>query len=156
MRANLASMQKIEVQRRFAVSPQELWDVYTDHERWSEWAGFSQSWLEVEGGTHRNGTGAVRGFRSGGISVYEEVREFDPPRRMTYSVVRGGPPFENHLGEVLLEPDGRGSRLTWRCRFDSRVPGLGWPLRLLVGRVFRRALDGLERHLEPESRRRGD
>ena len=42
---------------------------------------------------------------------------------MTYRVVRGGIPImKNHLGEVVLEPDGAGTRLIWRCRFDSRSP----------------------------------
>lgn len=155
MWASLASVEKVEVRCRFAVPPRELWEVYTDHERWSEWAGFAKSWLEIEGTPHRNGTGAVRGFQSGGVRVFEEVRDFDPPKRMTYSVVRGGLPFENHLGEVLFEPDAEGTRLTWRCRFDSRIPGLGWLLRLVVRRVFRRALQGLERHLLGPAARQG-
>jgi hypothetical protein len=88
----------------------------------------------------------VRGFASGGVSVFEEVLAFEPPKRMTYRVVRGGIPImTNHLGEVLFEPEGSGTRLVWRCRFDSKVPGLGAPMRWLVTRLFTRALAGLAR-----------
>lgn len=139
-------MQHVEVTRRFPAPPQTVWDVYTDHARWSEWAGFPRSWLEVEGAGDRNGSGAVRVLGSAGVKVYEEILDFEPPKRMTYRVLRGGLPMKDHLGEVRLEPDGDGTLLVWRCRFDSRIPGLGGLMRRLVTRVFQRALDGLARH----------
>jgi uncharacterized protein YndB with AHSA1/START domain len=55
-------MPSVEVERRFAASVEEVWRVYTDHAGWSAWAGFSKSWLEVEGKPDRNGAGAVRGL----------------------------------------------------------------------------------------------
>jgi uncharacterized protein YndB with AHSA1/START domain len=142
--ASLREMQHVEVERRFAAPPAQVWKVYTDHAGWSAWAGLGRARLETEGHPERNGVGAVRCFTTGGVSVFEEVLSFEPPKRMTYRVVRGGIPImKNHLGEVLLEPDGSGTRLIWRCRFDSSVPGLGAPMRWLVTRLFRRALEGL-------------
>lgn len=142
--ASLREMQHVEVERRFAAPPAQVWKVYTDHAGWSAWAGLGRARLETEGHPDRNGVGAVRCFTTGGVSVFEEVLSFEPPKRMTYRVVRGGIPImKDHLGEVLLEPDGAGTRLIWRCRFDSSVPGLGAPMRWLVTRLFRRALEGL-------------
>jgi uncharacterized protein YndB with AHSA1/START domain len=146
-------MQRVEVRHRFAAAPAAVWNAYTDHARWSEWAGFQKSWLEVEGAPDRNGRGAVRGFATGPVRVFEEVCDFEPPKRMTYRVVRGGLPFENHLGEVVFEPDGDGTLVVWRCQFDSRIPGLGWLMQRFVTRVFRRALRGLERHSFPSGPR---
>jgi uncharacterized protein YndB with AHSA1/START domain len=145
-------VQRVEVERVFAVPPAELWRVYTDHARWKEWAGFRDSWLEREGAPDRNGAGCVRGF-SGlpGQAVFEEVLEFEPPRRMTYRLVRGGLPIRDHLGEVLLEPDAGGTRLVWRCRFVSKLPGLGGVIRRGIRYFFARALDGLARHLAAAS-----
>ena len=106
--------------------------------------GLGSARLATEGHPDRNGVGAVRCFKTGPVSVYEEVLTFEPPKRMTYRVVRGGIPImKDHLGEVLLEPDGAGTRLIWRCRFDSKVPGLGAPMRWLITRLFRNALEGL-------------
>ena len=142
--ASLREMQHVDVERRFAAPPDQVWKVYTDHTGWSAWAGLGRARLETEGHPDRNGVGAVRCFTTGGVSVFEEVLSFEPPKRMTYRVVRGGIPImKDHLGEVLLEPDGAGTRLIWRCRFDSSVPGLGAPMRWLVTRLFRRALEGL-------------
>jgi uncharacterized protein YndB with AHSA1/START domain len=141
-------MQQIEVVRRFPQPPERVWEVYTDHARWSEWSGFPKSRLEREGDTERNGRGAVRGFSGGGVSVHEQVLEFEPPKRMTYRIVRGGFPLRNHLGEVRLEPAEGGTLLVWRCQFDSAIPGLGGLARRFVERMFRGALAGLARQLE--------
>jgi SAM-dependent methyltransferase/uncharacterized protein YndB with AHSA1/START domain len=148
--ASLRRMQQVHVERRFDAPPERVWQVYTDHAGWSRWAGFGRSWLEVTGHPDRNGAGAVRGFATGGVSVFEEVLAFEPPKRMTYRVVRGGLPMKNHEGEVVLEPDGAGTRLIWRCRFESKLPGLGRPMRWFVTRVFRGALEGLARHAFPD------
>ena len=141
-------MQYVEVTRRFGAPPRRVWEVYTDHARWSEWAGLGSSSLEAEGRPERDGVGAVRCLGNGPLRVREEVVEFDAPKRMAYRVVRGGFPIANHFGEVAFEPDGDGTRVVWRCRFDSRIPGLGAPMRALVTRMFRTALEGLARRLE--------
>ena len=60
--------------------------------------------------------------------------------------------MKNHHGEVSCEPEGGGTRITWRCRFDSKIPGLGWPMGFFVTRVFRKALDGLAAHAFPDPR----
>ena len=143
-------MQNIEVARRFPAPVDRVWDLYTDHANWSEWAGVPQSWLEKEGSPDRNGTGCVRGLglRSvPGAAVFEEVLEWQPKQRFTYRIVSGGFPLRDHWGEVLFQPEGEdGTLVTWRCRFDSRIPGLGPVLkRILENRVFRGGLEGLSR-----------
>jgi uncharacterized protein YndB with AHSA1/START domain len=135
-------MNHVEVVRRYAAAPQQVWDVYTDHARMSEWAGLPGAALERPGEPHRNGRGAIRTFQGG---VREEILDFEPPKRMTYRVIGGPFPFRNHFGEVDLEPDGTGTRLVWRCRFEPKIPGTGWLLQRLITRFFARALDGLGR-----------
>jgi uncharacterized protein YndB with AHSA1/START domain len=137
-------MQHVEVTHRYEASPQEVWDVYTDHARWSEWSGFPGSRLVREGESDRNGRGAVRAFAGG---VREEVLDFEPAKRMTYTVVGGPFPIRNHLGEVTFEPDGGGTRVVWRCRFEPKVPLTGGLLRRFIAGSFRRALAGLAAHL---------
>ena len=135
-------MSQVRVERRYAAPPERVFEVYTDHARMSEWSGLPGSKLLREGQPHRNGTGAVRAFQGG---VREEVVDFEPPKRMTYKVVGGPMPVRNHFGEVDLEPDGTGTRLIWRCRFDPLIPGTGWLLERFIARAFSGALDGLGR-----------
>ncbi len=143
-------MQEVEVVRRFSAPPQAVWDVYVDHARWQDWAGVGRSLLETEGRSDRNGTGALRVLGPGPMRAFEEILDFEPPKRMTYRVVKGGLPMRDHLGEVRFEPDGDGTRVVWRCHFESRVPGAGALMRLAVTRVFRGALEGLARHHFPD------
>ena len=143
-------MQHVEVKRRFHAPVQKVWEKYTDHADWKNWAGFSNSWIETEGHPDRNGIGCIRGFGSNGVNVYEEVVEWEPTRRFAYKIVRGGLPMKDHYGETMFEADGDGTLVTWRCRFDSRVPGLGWAMRLFVERIFRTGLDGLAKKYFPD------
>ncbi len=143
-------MQKVVVIRDFAAEPQAVWDVYTNHSRWNEWTDIRHSSLEVEGHPQKNGRGAIRRFGGFGVYAHEKIIDFDPPRKLTYTVLKGGLPMKYHLGEVLLEPNGGHTKLTWNCTFDSKIPGLGWLFRLYVYYFFRSALDGLAKHSFPD------
>src|SRR5512143_1105493 len=136
-------MRHVEVQQVIEAPVQAVWDRYTDHRSWTEWAGVGTVRLDRPGVPPPNGVGSVRAISSAGVKVLEEVVSFDPPRRMTYRVVKGAIPIKDHLGEVVFAPHERGTLVTWRCQFKSRVPGLGAALQLLVTRIFRNALRGL-------------
>lgn len=138
-------MHHVEVKQVIAAPPEVVWDRYTDYCSWTDWAGLGTVTLEREGRDHRNGVGCVRAVSTGGVRVFEEVLSFDPPRSMTYQVVRGGIPIKDHLGEVVFTSHGQGTLVTWRCRFNSKIPGLGGLFRLIVTVVFRRTLNALAR-----------
>jgi uncharacterized protein YndB with AHSA1/START domain len=137
-------VQHVEVEHQYQQSPQAVWDVYTDHAGWKEWAAAPGACLVKEGVSERNGTGAVRGFIGG---LREEILDFEAPKRMTYRVTAGSFPIRNHHGEVELEPVGEGTRLIWRCRFESKIPGLGALLQRYVSWTFSRSLAGMARHM---------
>lgn len=140
-------MQHVEVEHWYRAPVERVWARYTDHVSWTQWAGLGTVRLAKHGATSPNGVGCVREIGRAGVQVYEEVLEFDPPRHMTYRVVRGGLPMADHLGEVDFTPHDGGTRVVWRCRFRSRVPGLGGLMRVFITRLFRGALRGLERDL---------
>jgi uncharacterized protein YndB with AHSA1/START domain len=140
-------VQRVEVQQRIAAPIETVWDRYTDHASWTDWAGLGRVRLEREGVPPPNGVGCVREISRAGVAVYEEVLTFDRPHRMTYRVVRGGLPIRDHLGEVLFEARDGATLVTWRCQFNSRIPGLGVVFRLVITRLFRNALSSLARRL---------
>ncbi len=118
----------------FAVPPETLWDVLSDHEGMSDWIGARVS---VVTGPPDGGVGTVRRVHARGLAIDEEVTYADPPRRMVYRIVRGAPGVRFHRGEVLVEPWGKtGSQLTWDIIIDSPLPGLA---PLMVG-VLRPAI----------------
>ena len=140
-------MQHVEVQHTFRVPLERVWARYTDHAAWGEWAGLGRVRLAQLGVPPPNGVGCVREFRSGGTTTQEEVLTYEPPHRFTYALRRGPVPIADHLGEVMFEARDGGTLVTWRCRFRSRIPGLGGLLRVMITRLFRNALRGLERDL---------
>ena len=145
-------MQKIDVRHVFHKPVQAVWDRYTDHAGWTDWAGLGTARLTREGVPAPNGVGCVRAFSRAGITaVQEEVTSFEPPKRMTYRIVKGGGPLRDHSGEVLFEPHPEGTLVIWRAQFNSAVPGLGGLLRLLIERMFRHALAGLDENLRGRS-----
>jgi uncharacterized protein YndB with AHSA1/START domain len=138
-------MKYVEVREVIPAPIEAVWNRYTDHRSWTNWAGLGTVTLDREGSPSPNGVGCVRMISRAGVRVFEEVVSFEPPRRMSYRVVKGGIPIKNHLGEVEFEARGEQTLVTWRCRFDSKIPGLGAPFRLLVTTLFRNALRGLRR-----------
>jgi len=140
-------MQHVEVVEEFAAPPEVVFDRYTDHVSWSRWAGLGKVTLAREGVPAPNGVGCVRVFNTAGLGLHEEVLTFERPKRMTYRIVKGPVPMRDHHGEVVFEPTANGTRVTWRCQFDSKIPGLGGVQRLFITRTFRNALRGLARDL---------
>lgn len=136
-------MQRIEVQRHIAGSPQAVFDAYTDHASWAEWAGVGPARIAREGVPAPNGVGCIRVLGPAISRAHEEVLSFEPPKRMTYTIVKGFPLVRDHFGEVDFEPEGAGTRVIWRCRFESRIPFLGSPIAGAITRMFGRVLDGL-------------
>lgn len=131
-------MQLVEIQRFFQAPVDKVWERYTDHRAWARYMGAVQVTLQPEGVPAPNGVGCVRVISRGGRElVAEEVTAFEPPVRMAYRIARGGWPIRNHEGEVYFSAAGDGTRVTWRCRFDSAVPGLGPLMRIGIGGFFR-------------------
>ena len=136
-------MQQVQVMRRFAAPIERVFDRYTDWVSWTQWAGMGRVTLAQEGRPSPNGVGCVRRIANPGVAMDEEIVTFERPGRIAYRIVRGPMPMRDHLGEVTFEPDGTGTRVTWGCRFNATIPFLGAPLRWLIARVFRKALEGL-------------
>jgi len=139
-------MQHVEITRRIAAPREEVWGVYTDHVSWQQWSSIGKVRLSREGAPVRDGVGCVRVISKAGVAAHEEILTFDPPRRMTYRVIKGGLPMKDHLGEVVFEDDGDGTLITWRCRFESKIPGLGLVFKAIVTKVFTDTLASLGRN----------
>ncbi len=145
-------MQQIEVSRTIPAPLAAVFARYTDHAGWSSWAGLGRVRLGREGRPERDGTGCVRVIGGGPLAVHEEVLSFEPPRRMTYRVVKGLLPMRDHFGEVAFEAVPEGTRIVWRCRFESALPGAGPATAWVVRQVFARVLRKLSALTFPAAR----
>ena len=137
-------MRQIEVEGTVAAPRPAVWKVFTDHVGWTRWAGVKEVVLRQQGDPPPDGLGAIRVVRSGGVAVEEEITGFDPPKRLTYRLV-AGIPVRDHEAEVRFDVCDSGTRLTWRVRFEPRIPGTGGILARLLRRSLRGTLDRLAR-----------
>jgi uncharacterized protein YndB with AHSA1/START domain len=112
-----------------------VYERLTDHEDMRNWPGVTDCRLTREG-TPRNGVGAVRVVSHGPLfSVSEEVTLHEPPHRLGYKIIKGGPPIR-HQGLVTLAEAGDQTELEWEIQISSRVPLMAQ----LVGGMLRRGL----------------
>lgn len=129
----------------FAVPPDRLWEVLSDHEGMTDWIGARVS---VVAGPPDGGVGTVRRVHTRGLALDEEVTYADPPRRMVYRLVRGAPGVRFHRGELLVEPWGRtGSQLTWDILIDSPIPGVARAMVTVLRPAIRAGLARLRAQL---------
>jgi len=139
-------MFKVEATETYPVKREQVWDAYTDHAGWRNWAFVSTSKLDKEGSPTKNGVGAVRILGSAGINSYEEVTLFQPYDRMEYGVVKGGLPFKGHKAIVLFQEVPQGTRIHWSCTFESKVFGIGWLMKLITQWVYSSTLKSFKKY----------
>jgi hypothetical protein len=128
-------MTEIFMQQRFDAPAARVFALLTDH------VGFGRALgedirVEREGVPAPNGLGAVRAIHARGLTIREEVVGWEADRAMSYRVVSGAP-FRSHLGEIRLVPDGGGTRVDYRIRYE-------WPWWLggpVVGGLIARGLE---------------
>src|SRR5262245_33066183 len=111
-------MHEIVMRQRFAATPDRVFAAITDHAALGSWLPADVR-LERPGPPPPNGLGAVRVVRVRGLPIREQVTRFEAPRAMDYRVISGAP-FQDHLGQIRVAPDGDGTLVDYRIRF-------GWP-----------------------------
>ena len=139
--------QSIRHEALFPVDIERLWEVVSDHRGMNTWfVPGMHIRLDPEGSPEANGKGAVRIFERAGYQVVEEVVDFEPPHRFTYTVLKGFP-IRDHLGELCLERAGDQTRLVWTIGFEAKVPGTGWLVKGMITRLLRKGFRRLARKL---------
>ena len=120
-----------------------VWAIISDHCRMHRWLvpGMKVR-LEPEGVPAPNGVGAIRIIELAGYQGKEKVVAFEPPHRMSYTVLSGFP-IKNHLGEIVLQSQGEQTHVAWTVTFDAKYPGTGWFLKGIVHRVIGQGLKRL-------------
>jgi len=114
------SQEQIVLFESFRASPERVWDALTDHEGMGKWSGAE---VRVVARGDERGVGTVRRLKVGALRIDEEVVYADAPRRLVYRIVRGLP-VSFHRGEILVEPRGESTEVTWKILLRSSVPGL--------------------------------
>lgn len=135
--------------REIAAPAETVFEVLTDHRRYSELTPLRKSELEREGEPAPNGVGAIRKLTAVGPPLREEVIAYQQPSRFSYTLL-SGLPVRNHVGTVELKADGEGTKMVYAVRTQPTIP-LAGPV---VVAVIKQAVKGLVDGIAGESERR--
>jgi uncharacterized protein YndB with AHSA1/START domain len=115
---------------------------------WTSWTPFTAVVVERAGGP--DGVGEIRRTRSPGAWGRERVIAVEPDTRLSYAYLAGSlaPFMRDYVATVDLEESGGATTIRWQASFQPRFPGLGWPVRLLLGPFLQRCADGLAARAE--------
>ena len=136
--------------RKIDAPPETVFEVLTDHRRYTELTPLRKAELEREGEPAPNGIGAIRRLTAVGPPMREEVIAYEAPRRFSYTVL-SGLPVRDHVGTVeLAAADGGGTEMVYAVRSHPTLPVVG----SLVVAAIKRAIKGLIDGVAAESERR--
>ena len=135
--------------RQVAAPPEIVFDVLTDHRRYTEITPLRKAALEREGEPAPNGVGAIRVLTVAGPPMREEVIAYERPYRFAYKIL-SGLPVRDHVGTVEMQPSDGGTEITYAVKTTPTLP-LGGPVFMLVlKKAIRDLIGGVAK--ESESR----
>ena len=147
-------MPTIHVERTISAPIDAVFEAISDHERYAEFPGIKFAEITREGGSERNGLGALRRIRTFGVTFVEEIVRFERPARMDYVIREVNVPMVHESGTMELEETDAGTKVVWISTYHVTTPVVGGLLGAITARVttigFGRLLAGVERRLARE------
>jgi len=133
--------------REIAAPAETVFEVLTDHRRYSELTPLRKSELEREGEADPNGVGAIRKLTAVGPPMREEVVAFEAPTRFSYTVL-SGLPVRDHVGTVELTPEGGATRMVYAVRTQPTLPVVGFAVVAAIKQAIKGLIDGVAKESE--------
>ncbi len=140
-------MASFTFERQVAASPETVFAVLTEHDRYAEITPMRKSALEREGEPAPNGVGAIRALTSAGPPLREEVIAYEPPHRFSYKLLSGAP-VRDHVGTVELTPRDGGTRVVYAVRTTPTLPLVGVAVVAVVKQAIKALLSGIANESE--------
>jgi uncharacterized protein YndB with AHSA1/START domain len=140
-------MASFTYKREVAAPPEIVFDVLTDHRRYTKITPLRKAELEREGEPAPNGVGAIRRLTAVGPPMREEVLAYVPNERFSYKLL-SGLPVRDHVGTVELTRSATGTKVVYAVRTTPTLPLVGDAF--LIGMKFgiRQLLSGVAKESE--------
>lgn len=133
--------------REISAPAETVFEVLTDHRRYSELTPLRKSELEREGETDVNGVGAIRKLTVAGPPMREEVIAYEAPSRFSYTVL-SGLPVRDHVGTVELTSENGGTKMVYAVRTQPTLPIVGFAVVAAVKQAIKGLIDGVAKESE--------
>lgn len=115
--------QEVHIHERVHAPIDTVFAFFADHERFGTLFGGKAKRIR-DGEGDPNGLHSVRKIGPGPLGFEETIVEFEPNRRIAYTITRGGP-IKHHLGTIDFSADGDVTVIDYVIRFDGKLPGIG-------------------------------
>lgn len=134
--------------RQAAAPPEVVFDVLTDHRRYTEITPLRKAELEREGEPAPNGLGAIRVLSVlPGPPMREEVIGYEAPSRFSYKIL-SGLPVRDHVGTVELRPKDGGTEITYAVKTTPTIPLAGPVFMAILKKAIRDLIAGVSKESE--------
>jgi uncharacterized protein YndB with AHSA1/START domain len=133
--------------RQVAAPPETVFDVLTDHRRYTEITPLRKAELEREGEPEPNGLGAIRVLTVAGPPMREEVIAYERPSRFSYKIL-SGLPVRDHVGTVELKPANGGTEVTYAVKTTPTIPLAGPVFMAILKKAIRDLIAGVAKESE--------
>ena len=133
--------------RQVAAPPEIVFDVLTDHRRYTEITSLRKAELEREGEPEPNGVGAIRVLTVAGPPMREEIIAYERPFRFSYTIL-SGLPVRDHVGTVELEPKDGGTEITYAVKTTPTIPLAGPVFMAVLKKAIRDLIGGVSKESE--------
>lgn len=134
--------------RQVAAPPEVVFDVLTDHRRYTEITPLRKAELEREGEPSPNGLGAIRVLSAlPGPPMREEVIGYERPNRFSYKIL-SGLPVRDHVGTVELKAAGEGTELVYAVKTTPTIPLSGPVFMAILKKAIRDLIAGVAKESE--------
>lgn len=154
-------MEKIDIKIDIKAPIEKVFDVLSDHEKYSKFNGILSSKLIQWGEYEKNGKGAIRQLDSLGGTILEEILAFKRNDFFEYKVIqcyvnlgliRIDIPLVHLLGRVNFKETEEGTEINWVSVFDLDIPFLREEITKIIsytsGNAFYFLLQQLKFNLE--------
>ncbi len=116
--------QEIDIRKTAEAPPAAVWQLLGDSASWPSWTPIDVAEIEQPG--DRDGLGEIRTFKTGRITVREEIVERRPERRLSYRLL-SGLAVRDYRADIDLTPRAGGTEIRWHTTFRAKVPGVASP-----------------------------
>jgi uncharacterized protein YndB with AHSA1/START domain len=133
--------------RQVAAPPEIVFDVLTDHRRYTEITSLRKAELEREGDPAPNGLGAIRVLTVAGPPMREEVIAYERPSRFSYKIL-SGLPVRDHVGTAELKAVDGGTEITYAVKTTPTLPLAGPVFMAVLKKAIRDLMGGVAKESE--------
>ncbi|MGI8632864.1 MAG: SRPBCC family protein [Solirubrobacterales bacterium] len=134
------AQQEIDERATTTAEPAAVWELLADSSTWPSWTSIDSHEQERPPGP--DGTGEIRRFKNGPLTIREEIVEVVEQRRFSYSLL-SGLPVKSYGAEIDLSATDEGTEIRWHTTFEPKVPGTGLPIKLVLTKATKDFVSGL-------------